>query len=58
MYPGTIAEIPALRPHLANPEATIPGAAMLAACLITLPVYPGMTLAQRTRIADALASLQ
>jgi hypothetical protein len=31
---------------------------MLAACLITLPVYPGMTLAQRTRIADALASLQ
>jgi perosamine synthetase len=42
MYPGTLADIPALREHLANPDEPIPGAKALADTLLTLPCYPGL----------------
>lgn len=53
IYPGTLAEIPALRPHLANPEVETPGAAVLAARLLTLPVYPTLSKRQLDRIGTA-----
>ncbi|MBZ5638252.1 MAG: DegT/DnrJ/EryC1/StrS family aminotransferase [Acidobacteriia bacterium] len=42
MYPGTLADIPALREHLANPDEPIPGANALADTLLTLPCHPGL----------------
>jgi dTDP-4-amino-4,6-dideoxygalactose transaminase len=45
MYPSTLAEIPALRPYLVNPDVDLPGARAVAERLLTLPTYP--TLADR-----------
>jgi dTDP-4-amino-4,6-dideoxygalactose transaminase len=42
MYPGTLADIPALREHLTNPDEPIPGARELADTLLTLPCHPGL----------------
>jgi dTDP-4-amino-4,6-dideoxygalactose transaminase len=42
MYPGTLADIPELRPHLADPAARVEGARALAHRLLTLPVYPAL----------------
>ena len=40
MYPSTIADIPALRPLLANPQESFPGAQRVVDCLFTLPTHP------------------
>ncbi len=55
MYPGTVAEIEALRPHR-TAEEPLPGASEIAARLLTLPVYPGLTPADLCAIADAFES--
>ncbi len=54
MYPGTIAEIAELRPHLVNPEEPLPGARFLADRLLTLPTYPGLDPGDLARIGDSL----
>jgi dTDP-4-amino-4,6-dideoxygalactose transaminase len=53
MYPGTLADIAQLRPHLANPAAEIPGARALADRLITLPIYPTLARGDLERVATA-----
>jgi len=53
MYPGTIADIDALRPHLANPDAAIPGARAIAERLLTLPIYPTLAAADLERVGSA-----
>jgi dTDP-4-amino-4,6-dideoxygalactose transaminase len=53
MYPGSLADIPALRAHLANPGADFPGARAIASRLLTLPVYPTLTEPEVRRIAAA-----
>ncbi len=55
MYPGTLAEIEALRPHRVADDPS-PGADEVAARLLTLPVYPGLTPADLCAIADAFES--
>lgn len=40
MYPSTIADIPELRPLLADPQESFPGAQRLVDCLFTLPTHP------------------
>lgn len=54
MYPGTLADIPALRAHLANPDETIPGARAIAGRLLTLPIYPTLSDDDVDRITGAL----
>jgi dTDP-4-amino-4,6-dideoxygalactose transaminase len=54
MYPGTLAQIPELTPHLANPLEPLPGAERVRDALLTLPVYPHLTGVQRDRIVTAL----
>jgi dTDP-4-amino-4,6-dideoxygalactose transaminase len=56
-YPGTLAEIPALRPHLAG-EASCPGARDLAARLLTLPTHGGLTERRASAVAARLAALR
>lgn len=53
MYPGTILDIPAIAPHLANPAERAPGARTLADRLLTLPVYPGLREQDLQRICSA-----
>jgi dTDP-4-amino-4,6-dideoxygalactose transaminase len=53
MYPGTLADIAALRPHLAVPDEPIPGAREVAARLLTLPVYPTLDADEVERIATS-----
>ena len=43
MYPGTLADIPSLRPHVINPDARLSGATEVAARILTLPVFPTLT---------------
>ncbi len=52
MYPGTLAGIEALAPHRVGHES-FPGADDVAARLLTLPVYPGLTPADLGAIVDA-----
>lgn len=57
MYPGTLADIPALRPHLADRSPAVPGAVELASRLVTLPVHPGLSERDVERVAaTALAA--
>ena len=53
MYPGTLADIPALRPRIANPGESLRGATEVAARLLTLPVYPTLSPRQVDGIATA-----
>jgi dTDP-4-amino-4,6-dideoxygalactose transaminase len=42
MYPGTLADVPGLRAHIANAGVPMPGARELADRLVTLPCYPSL----------------
>ena len=53
LYPGTLADIPELAPHLAGGEVTLQGARELASRLLTLPVYPGLPPKEIDRIGAA-----
>ncbi len=53
MYPGTLLDVPALRPHLVEPRAAFPGAQEVASRLFTLPVYPTLRDGQVEEIAAA-----
>lgn len=53
MYPGSLADIQALRPHLANPDHPLPGARTLADRLLTLPCHPGLASRDLARIIEA-----
>jgi dTDP-4-amino-4,6-dideoxygalactose transaminase len=55
MYPGTLLDVPALRPHVVNADAPVPGARELADRLFTLPVYPALTAPEVERIGRAFA---
>ncbi len=57
MYPGTLRDIPELRPHLVDDGADTPGARSLADALLTLPVYPGLDEAALSAIEGALVRL-
>jgi dTDP-4-amino-4,6-dideoxygalactose transaminase len=50
LYPGTLEDIDALRPHRRGPGRALAGARSLAERLLTLPVYPGL----RERDLDAI----
>ncbi len=54
MYPGTICQIPALRPHFVNHSDGFPGAESVAARLLTLPVYPTLTAVELERVGRAV----
>jgi perosamine synthetase len=54
MYPGTLADIPGLAPHLANPTEPVPGAQQLRDALLTLPIYPGLSHRQLLGIAASV----
>jgi dTDP-4-amino-4,6-dideoxygalactose transaminase len=56
-YPRTLAEYPELQPHIANPEAPLPGARALAATLHTLPTHSRVTTADRERLVTLLRGL-
>lgn len=53
MYPGTLADIPALRAHLANADEPLPGARALADRLLTLPCYPGLAPRDLARLLES-----
>lgn len=53
LYPGTLLDIPALRPHLAGAEERLPGARLIADRLLALPVYPTLREAEVERIGSA-----
>ena len=55
MYPSTLAEIEALKPHL-DGSTDCPGAEALAARLVTVPTYPSMSEADAARVERALES--
>lgn len=56
MYPGSLVDIPELRPHLVNGDERFSGARRLADCLLTLPAYPGLTAGDVETICVAFAS--
>jgi perosamine synthetase len=39
-YPTSLADVPGLQPHLANPGVAVPGARDVAARIVTLPTHP------------------
>jgi dTDP-4-amino-4,6-dideoxygalactose transaminase len=53
MYPGSLADIPELRPHLVNADERFAGARALADRLLTLPVYPGLAAADLDAVGAA-----
>lgn len=53
LYPGTLLEIPALRPHLVGDVGSFPGAQEISDRLLTLPVYPTLTSADVEHIGRA-----
>lgn len=53
-YPTSLADVPALRPHLANPDDPMPGARDVARRIVTLPTHPYVTEADRRRIVDTV----
>jgi len=53
MYPGTLLDVRALRPHVVNPDAAVRGARELADRLFTLPAYPALKAPEVERIARA-----
>lgn len=55
LYPGTLADIPAARPHITNPDESFPGARRLVDTLATLPCYPDLTGAQVQHVATSFA---
>jgi dTDP-4-amino-4,6-dideoxygalactose transaminase len=56
LYPGTLLEIPALRPHLADPPERVPGAREIADRLLALPVYPTLGARDAARVAEAFVA--
>ncbi len=56
MYPGTLRDIPALRPYLVDDAVDTPGARALADGLLTLPVYPGLDEAALALIESAVSA--
>jgi dTDP-4-amino-4,6-dideoxygalactose transaminase len=54
LYPGTLADIPELTPHLAGTTGNLPGAREVASRLMTLPVYPGLSQQELGRIGAAV----
>jgi dTDP-4-amino-4,6-dideoxygalactose transaminase len=57
LYPGTIDEIPDLRPHLAGVPNHLPGAREIAARLLTLPVYPTLSEDEVSLVGDAFEAI-
>ncbi len=55
MYPGPIADIPELQAGLAGPSPDLTGAREIASRLVTLPIFPALSLADIDRIGDAFA---
>jgi perosamine synthetase len=53
-YPTALADVPALRPLLANPDADVAGARHVAARIVTLPTHPYVSEADLTRIVDVV----
>jgi dTDP-4-amino-4,6-dideoxygalactose transaminase len=49
-YPTSLADVPALRPLLANPDDPMPGARDVARRIVTLPTHPYVTEGDRRRI--------
>jgi dTDP-4-amino-4,6-dideoxygalactose transaminase len=56
-YPATLAEIPALRPHLVG-DARCAGARDFAARLLTLPTHGGLNRRRASAVAEVLAALR
>ncbi|UCF67184.1 MAG: DegT/DnrJ/EryC1/StrS aminotransferase family protein [Acidobacteriota bacterium] len=56
MYPGTLADIQNLRPHLVNPDERLDGARALADRLLTIPVYPMMSRGDVDHVGESLLS--
>jgi dTDP-4-amino-4,6-dideoxygalactose transaminase len=54
LYPGTLADVPRLRPRLVASGGGFPGARELADRLFTLPVYPGLSERDLDAVAGAL----
>lgn len=54
MYPGTLLDIPELRPHLVGASAECRGAREIADRLLTLPVYPTLSTSDLDRVGRAL----
>jgi dTDP-4-amino-4,6-dideoxygalactose transaminase len=53
-YPTSLADVPALRPHLANPDAAFPGARYVADRIVTLPTHPYVGRRDLARTIDAM----
>ena len=56
LYPGTLLDIPALRPHLSDASVHIAGAREIADRLLALPVYPTLVDTDIDRIGAAFAA--
>jgi dTDP-4-amino-4,6-dideoxygalactose transaminase len=56
LYPGTLQDIPALRPHIVGAAMEFPGAREIADRLLTLPVYPTLTEPDIERIGRAFVT--
>jgi perosamine synthetase len=53
-YPTSLADVSALRPRLANPDADVAGARHVAARIVTLPTHPYVSAADLQRIVDVV----
>jgi perosamine synthetase len=53
-YPTSLADVAALHPHLANPDAAVPGARHVAARIVTLPTHPYVAARDVERIIDVV----
>jgi perosamine synthetase len=56
-YPTSLADVPELRPHLANPDDPMPGARAVARRIVTVPTHPYVTMADRERIVATVRSV-
>ncbi len=54
-YPRSLADVPDLRPSLANPDAPSEGGREVASCLVTLPTHGLLTASDRRRALDTIA---
>ncbi len=57
LYPGTLADIPALRTHLVGAVPELPGAREIAGRLLTVPTYPDLRDRDLAAIERAIESL-
>lgn len=53
-YPTSLADVPGLQPHLANPGVAVPGARHVAARIVTLPTHPYVSARDRERTVDTI----